>query len=192
MWRNHEVLDFIHWLRDHNLQIRSPDRRVGFYGLDLYILFTSIEPVLEYLDRVDPEAARICAGRYRQQRRFLANRFGEQSREQARPGSDIGHRLSGLNLTRGDNLFATCKYFAAFDLEAVDELRDVRIAKRVVDSWKNAPLLANSGCGEDGNNQDDEQVQSACHVNKSSSCQRARPSWQRVPCSSIDGEIFVG
>jgi erythromycin esterase-like protein len=41
MWRNQEVLDFIHWLRDYNLQHRGPQRRVGFYGLDLYSLFTS-------------------------------------------------------------------------------------------------------------------------------------------------------
>jgi protein-L-isoaspartate(D-aspartate) O-methyltransferase len=64
MWRNHEVLDFIHWLRDCNLQKRSPVQRVGFYGLDLYSLFTSIGRVLEYLDRVDPEAARIARVRY--------------------------------------------------------------------------------------------------------------------------------
>ena len=60
MWRNHEVLDFIHWLRDFNLQRRSPGRRVGFYGLDLYSLFTSIHCVLKYLDRVDPQAAAVA------------------------------------------------------------------------------------------------------------------------------------
>lgn len=64
MWRNHEVLDFIHWLRDYNLDKRLPDRRVGFYGLDLYSLFTSIHCVLEYLDRVDPEAANVARARY--------------------------------------------------------------------------------------------------------------------------------
>ena len=60
MWRNQEVLDFIHWLRDFNLQRRSPTRRVGFYGLDLYSLFASIHCVLKYLDRVDPEAAAVA------------------------------------------------------------------------------------------------------------------------------------
>ncbi len=64
MWRNHEVLDFIHWLRDYNLHHRPAERRVGFYGLDLYSLFTSIQCVLNYLDRVDPEAAAVARTRY--------------------------------------------------------------------------------------------------------------------------------
>lgn len=64
MWRNHEVLDFIHWLRDFNLERRPPDRRAGFYGLDLYSLFTSIHRVLDYLERVDPQAAEVARVRY--------------------------------------------------------------------------------------------------------------------------------
>jgi protein-L-isoaspartate(D-aspartate) O-methyltransferase len=64
MWRNHEVLDFVHWLRDFNLRRRSPTRRVGFYGLDLYSLFTSIHCVLKYLDHVDAEAAAVARVRY--------------------------------------------------------------------------------------------------------------------------------
>jgi protein-L-isoaspartate(D-aspartate) O-methyltransferase len=63
MWRNQEVLDFIHWLRDFNLH-RARESRVGFYGLDLYSMFTSIQCVLEYLDRVDPQAAEVARVRY--------------------------------------------------------------------------------------------------------------------------------
>ena len=64
MWRNREVLAFIEWLRNYNLAIEDPDQRVAFYGLDLYSVFTSIRAVLEYLDRVDPESARIARLRY--------------------------------------------------------------------------------------------------------------------------------
>jgi len=64
MWRNREVLDFIEWLRDYNGAIREPQERVAVYGLDLYSLFTSIRAVLDYLDRVDPDAARIARLRY--------------------------------------------------------------------------------------------------------------------------------
>jgi erythromycin esterase-like protein/predicted phosphoribosyltransferase len=63
MWRNAEVLDFIGWLRAHN-DTQPADRRAGFYGLDLYSLRTSIEAVLAYLDKVDPEAARRARMRY--------------------------------------------------------------------------------------------------------------------------------
>jgi erythromycin esterase-like protein len=61
MWRNADVLDFVGWLRDHNDDCRDP---VGFYGLDLYSLHASIQAVLEYLEKVDPEAARRAARRY--------------------------------------------------------------------------------------------------------------------------------
>lgn len=64
MWRNREVLEFVEWLRAYNQVIDDPQQRVAFYGLDLYSMFTSIRAVLDYLDRVDPEAARIARLRY--------------------------------------------------------------------------------------------------------------------------------
>ena len=63
MWRNVVILDFIEWLCTYNAAL-APERRVGFYGLDLYSLFTSITAVLAYLDRVDPAAARRARDRY--------------------------------------------------------------------------------------------------------------------------------
>ena len=57
MWRNADVLDFVGWLRAHNDQEEFEDRKCGFYGLDLYSLHASIEAVLAYLDKLDPEAA---------------------------------------------------------------------------------------------------------------------------------------
>src|SRR6266480_8037556 len=55
MWRNADVLDFIGWLRAHNDALPTNTNKVGFYGLDLYSLHTSIEAVLGYLAKVDPE-----------------------------------------------------------------------------------------------------------------------------------------
>src|SRR5574338_685719 len=46
MWRNADVLDFVGWLRDHNDEQSYPERKAGFYGLDLYSLRASIEAVL--------------------------------------------------------------------------------------------------------------------------------------------------
>ena len=64
MWRNAEVAAFVEWLRAHNAEVRDPERRAGFHGLDLYSLYTSIAAVLRYLDDVDPDAARIARARY--------------------------------------------------------------------------------------------------------------------------------
>ncbi|MEX2282698.1 MAG: erythromycin esterase family protein [Gemmatimonadota bacterium] len=64
MWRNSDVLDFVGWLRAHNDSLPTGGTPVGFYGLDLYALYESIEAVLNYLDQVDPELARRARSRY--------------------------------------------------------------------------------------------------------------------------------
>jgi erythromycin esterase-like protein len=58
MWRNLVVKDFVEWLRHHNAASSDPAERAGFYGLDLYSLHASMQAVIDYLDRVDPVAAR--------------------------------------------------------------------------------------------------------------------------------------
>jgi erythromycin esterase-like protein len=63
MWRNAEVADLVDWMRRHNEGV-DRDRRAGFFGLDIYNMRGSIAAVLGYLDRVDPEAARIARERY--------------------------------------------------------------------------------------------------------------------------------
>ena len=72
MWRNADVLDFIGWLRTHN-ETRPAERRAGFYGLDLYSLRASMQAVLAYLEKVDPEAARRARTRY-----ACFDQFGEE------------------------------------------------------------------------------------------------------------------
>ncbi len=64
MWANHSVLEFSHWLKAHNDKISDPGHQVGFYGLDLYSLFSSIEAVLSYLEKVDPKTAEVARVRY--------------------------------------------------------------------------------------------------------------------------------
>ena len=63
MWRNVEVVEFVDWLRTRNERL-APEKRVSFHGLDIYSLGASIASVLDYLDRVDPEAARTARRRY--------------------------------------------------------------------------------------------------------------------------------
>ena len=63
MWRNTEMRDFVSWLRKHNGTVER-DRRVAFHGLDLYSLYNSIRSVLNYLDEVDPESAKVARERY--------------------------------------------------------------------------------------------------------------------------------
>src|SRR5690606_29900251 len=63
MWRNTDVEAFTEWLRSHNEPL-SMERRTGFYGLDMYNMSASIAAVLEYLQQVDPDAAKAARERY--------------------------------------------------------------------------------------------------------------------------------
>jgi erythromycin esterase-like protein/predicted phosphoribosyltransferase len=64
MWRNTAVLDFVGWLRERNDRVGDEPRKAGFYGLDLYSLRRSMEEVISFLERVDPEAAARAKERY--------------------------------------------------------------------------------------------------------------------------------
>ena len=64
MWRNADVLPFVQWLRDYNDALPIGAVKTGFYGVDLYSLHRSIEAVVAYLEKVDPEAAQRARARY--------------------------------------------------------------------------------------------------------------------------------
>ena len=64
MWRNSDVLDFVNWLRDYNDSLPRETPKTAFYGMDLYSFHSSSRAVLDYLDKVDPEAARRARFRY--------------------------------------------------------------------------------------------------------------------------------
>jgi erythromycin esterase-like protein len=77
MWRNADVLDFVGWLRAFN-DASPPQGRRGFFGMDLYSLYGSMQAVLAYLDRTDPEAARRARQRY-----ACFDHFGEDTQQYA-------------------------------------------------------------------------------------------------------------
>ena len=64
MWANREVIDLVDWMRAYN-HSRDTERRVGFYGLDVYSLWDSMRGVTEFLQRVDPELAAAAKRAYR-------------------------------------------------------------------------------------------------------------------------------
>ncbi|RPI32929.1 MAG: erythromycin esterase family protein [Chloroflexota bacterium] len=62
MWANWEVSALAELLRRYN-QGRS--NKVGFYGLDVYSLWESMESILGYLEQKDPQAAQLARQAYR-------------------------------------------------------------------------------------------------------------------------------
>ncbi|MBD2362533.1 erythromycin esterase family protein [Anabaena minutissima FACHB-250] len=76
MWRNTDVLNFVNWLREYNDNLPDKAIKIGFYGLDLYSMYASMEAVINYLDQVDPQAAQRARYRY-----SCFDHFGEDSQQ---------------------------------------------------------------------------------------------------------------
>lgn len=50
MWANVELIDFIEWLKDYNKK-QPKERQVGFYGIDVYSLWESMDEIIHYLEQ---------------------------------------------------------------------------------------------------------------------------------------------
>ncbi|TBW28495.1 erythromycin esterase family protein [Gramella sp. KN1008] len=59
MWANWEIAAFADWLKDYN-QHHPIEDRIGFYGLDVYSLWESMEIIVSYLEKEDPETAELA------------------------------------------------------------------------------------------------------------------------------------
>lgn len=64
MWANWEIVAFTEWLRRNNQQLPK-EKKVGFYGLDVYSLWESLESIMAYLKRVDPKTLKVAEEAFR-------------------------------------------------------------------------------------------------------------------------------
>ena len=80
MWANDDVVEFCRWLRALNAA-RPEERRVGFYGLDVYSLWDSMHALVGWLRENEPEHV----GRATQAMRCFEP-FGEDGAEYAFAG----------------------------------------------------------------------------------------------------------
>ncbi|APW62967.1 erythromycin esterase family protein [Paludisphaera borealis] len=118
MWRNAAVLEFIEWLYDHNGGVV----KAGFYGLDLYSLHASIRAVVDYLDKIDPEAAGRARRRYAcfdhsgedtQAYGYAASLGLDRSCENEVIAQLVDLRRRAVEYARRDGLVAEDEYFQA-------------------------------------------------------------------------------
>ncbi|MDO1448027.1 erythromycin esterase family protein [Rhodocytophaga aerolata] len=58
MWANWEIVALTEWLRKYN-QSLPYGNKIGFYGLDVYSLWESLDAMVNYLKKEDPQAARV-------------------------------------------------------------------------------------------------------------------------------------
>lgn len=61
MWANWEIVALAEWLRQYN---KGRQKQVGFYGLDVYSLWDSMQAIIDYLEQIDPEAAKTAKQAY--------------------------------------------------------------------------------------------------------------------------------
>ncbi|SHG50234.1 Erythromycin esterase homolog [Salegentibacter echinorum] len=59
MWANWETAAFTQWLKKHNERL-TDDQKIGFYGLDVYSLWDSLDIMVKYLQKEDPETAKLA------------------------------------------------------------------------------------------------------------------------------------
>ena len=59
MWANWEIVAFSEWMKKFNADI-SLEKKIGFYGLDVYSLWESMEMIIEYLRKEDPKTAEFA------------------------------------------------------------------------------------------------------------------------------------
>jgi erythromycin esterase-like protein len=57
MWANWEIASFAEWLKVHNSKLPMQER-IGFYGLDVYSLWESLQTLMDYLEKEDPHTAK--------------------------------------------------------------------------------------------------------------------------------------
>ena len=59
MWANWEIAALVTWLKNHNTGLPA-NKRIGFYGLDVYSLWESMEALVGYLEKTDSKAAELA------------------------------------------------------------------------------------------------------------------------------------
>ena len=57
MWANEEIAEFVTWLKNYN---DLKEEKVGFYGIDVYSLWESLDEVINYLSRTNPQGTDLA------------------------------------------------------------------------------------------------------------------------------------
>lgn len=64
MWANWETVALTDWLQNHNRNL-PVNKKTGFYGLDVYSLWESLENILAYLKKTDPSGLEAAEDAFR-------------------------------------------------------------------------------------------------------------------------------
>lgn len=62
MWANEEIFDLVKWLKDYN---HDQHAKIGFYGLDVYSLWESLDVVMDFVKKNHPDELQAILNVYR-------------------------------------------------------------------------------------------------------------------------------
>jgi erythromycin esterase-like protein len=156
MWRNREVDAFVRWLRDYNLGHAYEDM-AGFYGLDLYNLSGSMRAVIDFLEREDPEAAKLARKRYGCLEPWAENpaRYGAVALSEGYARCEVGVAEMMRELTQRNFNCLT---------EACDEWLDAAANARLVKNAEAYYRVMYHGSEESWNLRDTHMFETLCHL----------------------------
>ena len=64
MWANWEIVALADWLHKHNQKLPR-NQKAGFYGLDVYSLWESMQSIMQYLEKTDKKALQFAQEAFR-------------------------------------------------------------------------------------------------------------------------------
>jgi erythromycin esterase len=64
MWANWEIVALADWLQQYNKELPA-NKKAGFYGLDVYSLWESMESIMKYLEKTDTAALLVAEDAFR-------------------------------------------------------------------------------------------------------------------------------
>jgi erythromycin esterase len=139
MWANKEMVNFMDWLQEWNLDSTS---MAGFHGLDVYSLYESMDVVIHSLQDIDPDLALkakkyySCFDPYRHNEKAYAKslfNFPEGCREKVRLALDeilnraINSPGNFFNITQNAKIIKDAeKYYRAMVLDGEDNSWNIR------------------------------------------------------------------
>jgi erythromycin esterase len=116
MWANWEIAALAEWLKQHNKDFVD-ERKIGFYGLDVYSLWDSMYSIISYLKRTHPEAVATATRALR-----CFERFGESPEDYAYAAAFVPESCEDEVISMLKDISSRIKLYAddreaAFDAE---------------------------------------------------------------------------
>lgn len=101
LWNNKETLELVEWLREYNAS-KAPEDRVGFYGIDVYSFWDSLDEAARVSDKLGDETEAIvndaldCLLRFNRNHQRYINTVGQTGQHCGRQLATAVNRIDQI------------------------------------------------------------------------------------------------